>query len=97
MQIYLVVALIFAISVATFAVQNATSVDIKFLVYEFRNISLVIVIFLSALFGSLTFFLISLVKQLSNIKQIKFLENQVKELEKKLEQSSQAESNKDTE
>jgi len=84
MQLYLVLALIFAISVAMFAVQNATQVDINFFIYQFKEISLVIVILGSALFGALIIFLLSLVKQVSWVRKIRTLERQLEGLEKEL-------------
>lgn len=64
MQIYLVLALTFSIGVAVFAVQNATGVDINFFFWQLQNISLVVVIFGSALIGALAAGLFGIVKQL---------------------------------
>jgi uncharacterized integral membrane protein len=64
MQGYLVLALIFAIIVALFAVQNTTVVVIKFLVWE-ANISLVLVILGAAAAGAIMLFFIDFLKQIS--------------------------------
>ncbi|MDD4751839.1 MAG: LapA family protein [Desulfitobacteriaceae bacterium] len=85
MQFYLVLALLFAISVAMFAVQNATPVDISFFVFEFQKISLVIVIFTSALIGAVIIFLLNLVKQISLRRRINALEKKNEALETELE------------
>ena len=57
MQGYLVSALIFALLVAIFAIQNTTVVVINFLMWEFHT-SLVLVILGSALLGALLYFFI---------------------------------------
>lgn len=85
MQFYLVIALLFAISVAMFAVQNSTPVDISFLFYRFQEISLVVVILTSALVGALVIFFLSLVKQISLTRRISGLEKQNQVLEKEME------------
>lgn len=82
---YLIVALLFAITVALFAVQNAAPVDINFLIYQFKGISLVVVILISVLFGSLIVFLLSMVKQVSLMKRIYHLEKRKQSLEAELE------------
>lgn len=84
MQFYLVLALLFAISVAMFAVQNATPVDISFFTFEFRQISLVIVIFASVLFGAVIIFLLNLVKQISLKRRISILEKRNDVLEQEM-------------
>lgn len=53
MQLWGVLALIFVLLIAVFAVQNAVPVDIHFLMWTFPGVSLVIVIFASALAGAL--------------------------------------------
>jgi uncharacterized integral membrane protein len=58
-QVYLVAALILAVLVATFAVQNAIPVTVKFLAWNFES-SLVIVILLAAGVGAFAMALVSL-------------------------------------
>ncbi|MBE3581764.1 MAG: LapA family protein [Thermoanaerobacteraceae bacterium] len=53
MQLWGVLALVFVLLIAVFAVQNAVPVDIHFLMWTFPGVSLVIVIFASALAGAL--------------------------------------------
>src|SRR3972149_2915133 len=58
-QVYLVAALILAVLVATFAVQNAIPVTVKFLAWNFES-SLVSVILLAAGVGAFAMALVSL-------------------------------------
>jgi uncharacterized integral membrane protein len=58
-QAYLIAALVLAILVATFAVQNAIPVTLRFLAWNFES-SLVVVIFLAAGVGALAATLVSL-------------------------------------
>ena len=85
MQFYLVLAVLFAISVAIFAVQNATLVDIHFFTMQFQSISLVIVIFVSLFFGAIIIFLLNLVKQITMKRRIGILEKRNEFLEKEIE------------
>jgi len=63
MQFYLITALVFALLVAVFAIQNTETVVIQFLAWSF-SISLVLVILGSAAVGALVLYLFSLVKQI---------------------------------
>ncbi len=65
MQFYLVLALFFALLVAIFAVQNTELVTINFLMWKFKEISLVLVIFGSSVIGAVFLFLLGMVKQFS--------------------------------
>jgi len=84
MQLLLICALVFALGVALFAVQNATPVEISFLFYKFQDISLVIVILFSVLTGAFIVFLLSLVKQISFFRKIRVLEKRNEQLEQEL-------------
>ncbi|KUO50631.1 MAG: hypothetical protein APF76_08265 [Desulfitibacter sp. BRH_c19] len=85
MQAYLVVALIFSVLVAVFAIQNVGPVEIQFLTWKVQEISLVLVILGSALIGAAVIFLLGIVKQISNHRQIKDLRRKNDELEKVVE------------
>ncbi|MEE9154049.1 MAG: LapA family protein [candidate division NC10 bacterium] len=76
-QLYLIFALLLALLVAIFAVQNAERVTIDFLVWTFQT-SLVIVILVSAGVGALLAALISLPQTLTARRRLR-------ESEKKLE------------
>ncbi|WP_419822385.1 LapA family protein [Anoxybacterium hadale] len=86
-----VLALIFALIVAVFALQNAGAVDISFLTFEL-TISQALVILISAVFGALVVLLLSLVRwikgqaKLKNLsKTVTGLEQENKQLRMKLE------------
>lgn len=85
MQLLLIFALIFALGVAIFAIQNANPVDISFLFYKFHDISLVLVILISVLTGALIVFLLSLVSKITYLRKIRALEKQNESLENKLQ------------
>lgn len=81
MQIYLFVALLFAILVSLFAVQNAVQVDILFLFWRIERVSLVVVILGSALVGACVAALVGFVKQLRLRKRNKAMGVDVERLE----------------
>ncbi|MCL4516922.1 MAG: LapA family protein [Firmicutes bacterium] len=62
LQIRLILALAFAMVIALFAVQNAATVEVKFLVWHFRT-TLVIVILASTAVGTLVVGLLGFFKQ----------------------------------
>lgn len=87
-----VLALIFALIVAVFALQNAGAVDISFLNMEL-SISQALVILISAVFGALVVALLSLIRWIkcqtkikSSAKTITALELENKQLKMKLEE-----------
>lgn len=89
-----VLALVFALIVAVFALQNAGAVDISFLTMDF-SISQALVILLSAVFGALTVLLLSLVRWIKSqskikgqTKSISALEQENKQLKMKLEEAN---------
>jgi len=73
LQVYLVGALIFALLVAVFAIQNSTTVDIRFLFWSFERISIVLVVLGSAVAGALFMLLISLVRQVRMVRRVREL------------------------
>jgi len=87
-----VLALVFALIVAVFALQNAGAVDISFLTMEL-SISQALVILISAAFGALVVLLLSLVRWIkcqskikNQAKTISSLEQENKQLKMKLEE-----------
>ncbi len=60
MQFYLLLGLVFALLVAVFAVQNSTPVNIRFLAWEFKNISLALVVLGAAAGGAFAVFIMGL-------------------------------------
>ncbi|WP_366924964.1 lipopolysaccharide assembly protein LapA domain-containing protein [Metallumcola ferriviriculae] len=102
MQFYLVSALLFALLVAIFAVQNTELVTINFLAWQFKEISLVLVILGSSVIGAVFLFFLGMVKQFSQYRSNKELtvmnkqlteENQL--LKKELEALSKPHSNEE--
>jgi len=98
MQLYLVGALLFALLVALFAVQNTMMVKIAFLLWQFE-VSLVLVILGAASFGALCVFLVGMFKNIGSWRKQRELEGKnkvlsekVKELEEKLNPKVQVES-----
>lgn len=84
MQFYLIGGLIFALVVAVFAVQNATPVDIAFLGWRFRNISLVLVILGAAALGALVVFLPAFGRQLKLGLQLRELASRNRQMSEEL-------------
>lgn len=96
MQVYLVLALLFSLCIAVFAVQNASQVNINLFFWQLNNISLVLVIFGSALIGALVAGLFGIVKQIKlriNANKFKTLvdeqQQQIVCLQNELEQTKQ--------
>ena len=80
-----VLALIFALIVAVFALQNAGAVDISFLTLEL-TISQALVILISAAFGALVVLLLSLVRWIKSQGKLKNLTKSVASLEQENKQ-----------
>jgi len=75
-----VLALVFALIVAIFALQNAGAVDISFLNLEL-SISQALVILISAFFGALVVLMLSLVRWIRHQSKLKNLTKTVNSLE----------------
>jgi uncharacterized integral membrane protein len=84
-QFYVILGLLFSLVVAIFAVQNSTSVDVKFLAWGFNNISLVLVIITSVVGGALITLLFSLPTQLRNVMKINDLKAKNQKLTTEME------------
>ncbi|MGQ9531981.1 MAG: LapA family protein [Desulfotomaculales bacterium] len=84
MQFYLLGGLLFALVVAVFAVQNAMPVDVSFLVWRFPDLSLVLVIFWSAVLGALVVFLPAFGRQLKLVLKMRELESRNRQLNEEL-------------
>lgn len=81
MQVTLVLALLFALAVAAFAVQNAEPMTVRFLQWEART-SQVVVILGAAALGALAAGLAGLFRQLRQGMRFRSLQQQVDRLEK---------------
>ena len=84
MQKNLIIALVFAILVAVFSIQNSGPVSLLFFGWEFST-SLVVVVLGSAVLGALIMWVISSFKQLQDKKEKKKLKNEIKNLEEEKE------------
>ncbi|MCK8825225.1 LapA family protein [Fuchsiella alkaliacetigena] len=85
MQFILVVALVFALLVALFAIQNATMVEVVLFTWEFET-SLVVIILGAAILGALSVGLFSVVKQIKWRMRLRKKEQQISSLESELDE-----------
>lgn len=88
-----ILSLIFALVVAIFALQNAETVNINFLLMKL-SMSQALVIFISAIFGAATVMMLSIIRWIklkskvkSSLKTITLLEEENKKLRLKLEET----------
>lgn len=80
MQIIIILALVFALFVSIFAVQNATPVDIQFLTWSYSGISLVVIILGSFGLGVLLALLFNTIKSFQNMIKLKELKDKLHHL-----------------
>lgn len=83
MQIYIVLILLFSILVTLFAIFNASVVTVSLFFVE-AQISLALVIIISALIGALTVVLFDMFKKIKQGKQFKDLNKKIEDLEKQI-------------
>lgn len=88
-----ILSLIFALIVAIFALQNAETVNINFLLMDL-SMSQALVIFISAIFGAATVMMLSVIRWIklkskikSSLRTITLLEEENKKLKLKLEET----------
>lgn len=86
MQGILILALLFALAVTVFAVQNATAVTVRFLHWNFQTY-LAVVIFGSAALGAVVVALLGLVKQIRLRWRLRTLQAQVEKWEAEYRQA----------
>ena len=79
MEVRFIISLLFSALVAAFAIQNADSVSIRFLLYKF-NISQAIVILGSAILGAIIVVFLGLIKQIRQGMKIKQLTKEITKL-----------------
>lgn len=85
MQLNVVLTLIFAIIISAFAIFNASVVTVSFF-FAKVDLSLAIVIIVSALIGALVIWFFDAFKKMKTKKQIKELNKKITELEKQVVQ-----------
>ncbi len=88
MQFYFVLALLCAVLVAVFAVQNNDSVDITFLFWHFGGISKVLVILVSTVVGALLVLFLGFGQYFEKTRRVRRLEGEVRDLKNELEKLS---------
>ncbi len=89
MEVYLILAAVLGIFVALFAIQNAASVTVKFMFWQFQS-SLAVVIILAMLAGMLLVFLLSIPGRLKRRKELYDKQKKIKELEKRLQERKES-------
>ena len=82
-SIIVVIALFFSFIVAVFALQNSDPIAIKFILWKFHQVPLVIIMLGSALFGAFITFVFSLRKSVGTRLKIHDLNKRLGELEKR--------------
>lgn len=83
MQWTVIITLVFALLVGIFAVQNHTSITLKFFSYEFDT-SLVVVVLGGVALGAMTLGILGLISKVKSKLQIRTLKGKIKSLEKDL-------------
>ncbi len=78
MQILVILALLFALVISIFAVQNSSPVDIRFLGWRYQGISLVVIILGAFSMGALLTIIINMVKNLKTMIKIKELNSKIR-------------------
>lgn len=89
MQANVILTLLFAAIIALFAIVNAAVVTVSFIFAQFE-VSLALVIIISALFGAIVVILFDSFKKIKTKKTIKTLNKKIAELEKELANSQTA-------
>ncbi len=84
-QFYSIAAIIFALVVAIFAVQNTEQIAITFLFWQVKEISTVIIILASTAAGAMVMLCLGFMWSYKKIKHIRLLEAELKELKKMID------------
>lgn len=84
-QFYSIAAIIFALVVAIFAVQNTEKIAITFLFWQVKEISTVIIILASTAAGALVMLCLGFMWSYKKIRHIRLLEAELKELKKMID------------
>lgn len=79
-QLYFVAALLFALLVAVFVLQNTEPVGVNFLFWQFTHVSKVLVILVSAAVGALMVILLGAWWQFKKYIYVRQLESEIREL-----------------
>jgi uncharacterized integral membrane protein len=87
-QVYFILAVIFAVLVAVFAVQNPESVSISLFFWQFNQVPKVLLILVSTAVGALVVVLLGLFWSISKMLHIHRLEAEIRVAENKLNELS---------
>lgn len=87
-QLYFVAALLFALLVAVFVLQNTEPVSVNFLFWQFAQVSKVLVILVSAAVGALMVVLLGAWWQFKKYIYVRQLEAELKELKAALQKTA---------
>lgn len=93
MQVFFYLAILFAIMVATFAIQNSQMISIRFIAWQLPAIPLAIIILGAALSGAVAAFLFSIAGYFRHLRQRNELRERLHLLEKELSQYSAPKAN----
>lgn len=86
MIFYLVVVLAFSIAAAVFAVSNASPVSVNLFLWQLREVSLALVILISAAVGIAVSSAVAVYVKINDTIKIRSLESRVRELERQISQ-----------
>jgi len=84
-QVYFVLAVLFALLVAVFAIQNPEPVSIKVLFWQFHKVPKVLLILISTAVGALVVVLLGLFWNIDKIIRIRRLEGEIREVKEKVD------------
>lgn len=87
-QFYLSAAIVFALIVAIFAIQNIEKMSISFLFWEIKEVSKVIIILASTASGVLVMLFLGFVWSFKKTRHIRSLEAELRELKKKVDETA---------
>jgi uncharacterized integral membrane protein len=85
-QIIVVLALVFSIVIAIFAVQNTTAVDVQFLTLRAQTVAVSILVLISAAFGAVVMLLLGSAREVSMRWKHHTVSNQLKQSQARVAQ-----------
>jgi putative membrane protein len=87
-QVYFVLAVLFALLVAVFAIQNPESVSIRLLFWQFDNVPKILLILVSTAVGALVVVLLGVFWNIGKVLHIRRLEAEIRVAKNKLNELS---------
>jgi uncharacterized integral membrane protein len=89
-QVYFILAVLFALLVAVFAIQNPEPIVIQLFFWQFDKVPKILLILVSTAVGALVVVLLGLFWNIGKFIHIRHLENEIRELEVRLNECSDA-------